>query len=51
MKKRFQMTVRMTIIIADERESPILRKVYCTDKGRFMAWNKRENQKREGGRE
>ena len=45
------MTVRMTIIIADERESPKVRKVYSTDKRRFMARNKRENQKREGGRE
>ena len=45
------MTVRMTIIIADERESSIVRKVHCTDKGRFMAWNKRENQKTEGGGE
>ena len=51
MKEQFQMTVRMTIIIADERESSIVRKVHCTDKGRFMAWNKRENKKTEGGGE
>ena len=51
MKEQFQMIVRMTIIIADERKSPIVRKVYSTDKGRFMAWNKRENQKTGGGGE
>ena len=46
MKERFQMTVRMTIIIADLSESPIVWKVYSSDKGRFMVWNKRENKKR-----